>query len=712
MVTSKVPNLPPDTGPAIEYLLDNDCPIPIDATWNDILIHLDACNLWAGVGDVFRDAGLVHSFDPTTIPLQIKQELDYYKEQITLGERDLTCEEAAQILEKHGEELCISQYGETMETYELTAEESLQNCMNNSGLIGTCSEIAMRYASEFLYLNPECSLSIALWPSHIEAFGAGLETSTLIFSEIQLGDASGPFGASELFVGYYTEDFKRLGDVNAVYSFDDIAFNYQNPAVSSYVYSLAVAQISILDLIENHYSGLTGALNYSTSALEDGRYEKEVVYLKAQLEFHAAFAEGDFGKLEVLAKRLLTIDPWNSDAYKYLSSATFYLYGDYAGAETLMQKAFDLLPMQKREDSTVKKAFSDDLKLLDADVPKNVGAALIGINFLPPPFQNNEWLRLGMLYLELGDLVKSKEALMKALELDPTNKLAAERLVKIGLYESEDDQQKRLAWLIEFVKRFPNSPPLNMFVIHYYSQEDMYEEIKKISERLVKSEDPKLKAVGYYGLGIFEEDLVEEIRLYEEARRLDPGFTEAYLELADSKRLLGDFEGALGSIQEVRKLDPLDDEAYKILGEIYYDMGNLNDAEKWLFLAARLGGGSLDLAIDFSVLYYARGDLTIAEDFLREVLETDPNNSGALLYMAAIRREQDSDEYKEYLERYMKVGGFGAEYYYVLGRIAELDGDISAAREFYEESLSITPHLFLSLRALEGLEDRAAYPSK
>lgn len=159
----KIPKYIPYTKPAIELLKKNGCDVAKDAKWPEILMVLSKCNLWHKVGDVFRNEGLVHSFDPTKIPQEIKQKLDYYKKQLTGGKRELTCQEVSDILDWHAGELCLakSENDFEIETWEMTSEESLKSCLKGENP-GTCSEMSRNYASESLYLNHKCPLEVAL----------------------------------------------------------------------------------------------------------------------------------------------------------------------------------------------------------------------------------------------------------------------------------------------------------------------------------------------------------------------------------------------------------------------------------------------------------------------------------------------------------------------------------------------------------------------
>lgn len=725
MTTFKIPVDAPDIGPVISYLQDNNCPIPTDASWSDVLDFLDECNLWAGVGDVFREIGLIHSFDPTTIPLQIKQQLDYYKEQITSGERDLTCEEAAKILEEHGQELCTLQQDETFEPYELTAEEALQNCMNGSEPVGTCSERARRYAAEFLYLNPECSLESAEWSEHIEVFYnmSELHWKGAIVSS---GDRYNLFGLSDLFLSYYDERIKKGSDPSLVEgllsSLPDLFDTCRdlsdiNPSLIIFYLNSRIEDFQSRLLEKPVDYNEAESIRYNSNEVLEELYrngyanialKKSIKSLRVALNGgYYSSAEGigaAYRAIEEEAKELLAIDPWSISAYMAMADVRFDFYGDVPDALDLTAKAID---MGGWVYGVIDKAFLERVHEYE-EVFRGVKVSEEQLQSALITSSEEDLFKLGVLFVMNEEQDKAREVFSRILELNPYNKRAAMYLLSIiDVDREKGNDDAYFNSLQKLSERFPKSLDINRAVVVFLLDKNRHGEAKEFAETLSNSADTKLKAIGFFILALLagrESNFTSKLALLEEALKYDPDLGEAYIKLAYIKEALGVREGVEDLVMKARELDPLDYSIYETLGDIYLNRGDLDEAEKWLSLAIRLNRDSIGIILSLGEFSYMKDNVTVAEGWFNRALEINPSNETALSWMAIISREQERPEYKDYLARLEKTGYRGSMYYYTLGRLAEMDMDMVGACRNYEEARLIAPGINLYLKALERLE--------
>ncbi|MGC1299159.1 MAG: tetratricopeptide repeat protein, partial [Alloacidobacterium sp.] len=171
-------------------------------------------------------------------------------------------------------------------------------------------------------------------------------------------------------------------------------------------------------------------------------------------------------------------------------------------------------------------------------------------------------------------------------------------------------------------------------------------------------QEEKLTAETYFERGCAAEDPAEQIRFYDKAIRLDPGYAFAHYNRGLARKAEGDVEGALADYDEAIQLNPDDADFYNARGVARYENGDLKRALPDYDKAIRLNP-------DHALAHYNRG--------LARKVEGDVE--GALAdYDEAIRLNPDD-----------------ADFYNARGLARKVEGDVEGALADYQKAIRLNP---------------------
>ncbi len=128
---------------------------------------------------------------------------------------------------------------------------------------------------------------------------------------------------------------------------------------------------------------------------------------------------------------------------------------------------------------------------------------------------------------------------------------------------------------------------------------------------------------------------------------LHPGFSRLYQERGHCHVLLADAPAAIAALREAVRLNPTLPASWDMLEQLYRMLGDTAAAGAAAQHLATLKLLPPEVVVANSLL--ADGDLSPAEDVIREYLRTDAGNVGALRLLARIRRERDAPDEAESL---------------------------------------------------------------
>ncbi|WP_428332348.1 tetratricopeptide repeat-containing sulfotransferase family protein [Novosphingobium sp.] len=129
-----------------------------------------------------------------------------------------------------------------------------------------------------------------------------------------------------------------------------------------------------------------------------------------------------------------------------------------------------------------------------------------------------------------------------------------------------------------------------------------------------------------------------------------PGFSRWYHELGHCHALSGNAPAAIETLQEAVRINPTLPASWHMLEQLYRMQGDAVQAAASARNLAMLQNLPTEIVVANSL--YADGDRALAEDVLRDYLDRDAANVGALRLLARICQERDStDEAEVLLER-------------------------------------------------------------
>jgi choline-sulfatase len=196
-------------------------------------------------------------------------------------------------------------------------------------------------------------------------------------------------------------------------------------------------------------------------------------------------------------------------------------------------------------------------------------------------------------------------------------------------------------------------------------------------------------ARGLVGLGKRREAIPE----FEAALARLPGFSAAYLAIADCRTALGDSKGALAALERGQKAAPRDPRLYDASARISKNLGRSTDALRDWEEVARLAPKDALVRVQLGEVYRDQGDLPRAAALMREAVTLDPGpasywNSLGMVLGAKGDVAPAEDAFRRALER----GGPDAQQYaYNLGLALLQQGRRDEAMGSFRQSLSLDP---------------------
>ena len=225
----------------------------------------------------------------------------------------------------------------------------------------------------------------------------------------------------------------------------------------------------------------------------------------------------------------------------------------------------------------------------------------------------------------------------------------------------------------------------------------------------------------------------------QKAATLYPNRIPTLLKLCEFELILEQHEASIKTINKVLALQPLNPDAFFMLGMNFKEMGNIDRAIGSFQTAVENDPDLVDAWINLGQLH-AKKNSKMAGVFFDNALQVDPNNTTALHAKAAYLH--DTNRLQEALATYRQLNitdptyeeGFfntGIIYlemdslkrayqhfdlaaktsptyimaYYYRGLVQEQQGDLEAAKKDYQQALNLNPGFDRAKEALEGMKN-------
>ena len=171
----------------------------------------------------------------------------------------------------------------------------------------------------------------------------------------------------------------------------------------------------------------------------------------------------------------------------------------------------------------------------------------------------------------------------------------------------------------------------------------------------------------------------------------------------------GDLERAIQEYEKVLKIDSKAVKVYRELTSLYWQTGNTNKALAAAQTLEELSGKDAGTNLFLGNFYLVSGNTDKARELWEKVLEIDPDNETAILYLAAYFSERNIPQAITYWKMFLEKKPDSAPGYFQLGSSQEKMGQYNNAAESYKKAISIAPgsaemHISLA-RLYEKQED-------
>ena len=218
----------------------------------------------------------------------------------------------------------------------------------------------------------------------------------------------------------------------------------------------------------------------------------------------------------------------------------------------------------------------------------------------------------------------------------------------------------------------------------------------------VKSKNPKEGSILLTGAGQYafnEKKYDEAIEYYIDAIDLDGtnqdakiGISEALTARGDEFMELDQARNAQNFYMDAVRYNPNNPAAYVGLGDVFEAIEDNSKALGNYEKAYQLDKGLTEIYSPLGILYYEKGDIEKADDFLTKALKSDDQDAATSYYVGLIRLKQKRyDEAIKVLQQSIKSDANQAEAHYQLGTAYDaLNQDAQAISE-YNEATRLNP---------------------
>jgi len=352
---------------------------------------------------------------------------------------------------------------------------------------------------------------------------------------------------------------------------------------------------------------------------------------------------------------------------------------------------------------------------------------------LEPEFGEAEHL-LGTVLEKQGDAEGALAAYRKALELNPGDVSAREKIAALASPESSVDDPERIRQfenyiregrfqevellLTAYVKERPKSF-WGWYALGYsqFAQKKIGESIQALAKSLelnVKNaEAHKILGRDLMVVGRFDAAQTE----FEQGIRYDPESSEMHFNLGKLFSIQDNWRAARKELEEALRLEPSYMEAWDSLGFAEEALGDGAGAvasyEKAIALNTARKGTFVSPQVNLSAYYNRKGDVENALKYARAALELDPKADGAWFQLAkASEAEGRLSDTADALERAVSLNPRAASYYYTLATVYRRLGKAEDSRKALDSFLRLQKETDEIEEKRRKLADHTASPTQ
>lgn len=196
----------------------------------------------------------------------------------------------------------------------------------------------------------------------------------------------------------------------------------------------------------------------------------------------------------------------------------------------------------------------------------------------------------------------------------------------------------------------------------------------------------------------------ESLKTVDKILKLNANESEAFYMMGRNFYDMDDVPRAIGSFQKAVRLDSDLIEAWIYLGELF-DKNDDKDAVKYYGNALEVDSTNLDALNGIANYYHQRGELDKAINIYTKTNRMHPQYSDAYYKAGLAFLEKDSIKiaYRQF-DMAIKMEPTKVMAYFYRGVSSEINGDIAAAKNDYQQALNLSPKFDRAQKALDNLK--------
>jgi tetratricopeptide (TPR) repeat protein len=299
------------------------------------------------------------------------------------------------------------------------------------------------------------------------------------------------------------------------------------------------------------------------------------------------------------------------------------------------------------------------------------------------------WGTKGVLLQRLGRLEKARDAVLKAIECDPSDYGNHETLGGIYRQLRQFDQAEKA--LKRAIELYPRGDGSHSQLGNLYQEMGRWAEAEALYRQVTNAIPWRPQAFANLGeLYHQRQNYSDAETMFRRALQVGPDFHEAYVGLARALWKQGKGAEAESALRKAIELEPSDHEAYIELGRLYADRNQLQDAETMHRKALELYPDSPSAAAALADFLDAHGRPSEAEEVYRGLLKTSPNHpeglNGLAYFLAG--HGQRLDEALALARRALQAEPDNPDFLDTLGWTQFKRGEVEQAEETLQKAIA------------------------
>jgi cellulose synthase operon protein C len=294
-------------------------------------------------------------------------------------------------------------------------------------------------------------------------------------------------------------------------------------------------------------------------------------------------------------------------------------------------------------------------------------------------------------------------AYRRALQADP--KLVSGYAAILGVL-IQDGKLDEAAALLQELKKFAGKQPQTMFLEAQLAyQKGDFKQARELSQQLVQMFPNNPRTLQLAGATEFQLGALAQAEIYlAKAVQVAPDAAAARRLLLMTYLRSGQSAKAVAALNAAAGNGGIDPGLYSLAGEVYLQAGDAKKAEEYFTKSLKLDPGNAAKRTALAVTHLAGSQPAAAFDELQSIASTDKGITADLALISAHLRRREFDKALAAVDRLQAKQPDKPAAANLRGRIHLAQRDSAAARQSFEQALTIDPTYFAAVASLATLD--------